>query len=172
MSISNRHSWFFGAILVGGAVLAKPTVARASPLTRGRYLVHIMDCTGCHTPGSLAGHPQMGRFLAGSSIGFRLPEGIFFPPNLTPDRATGLGNWSRAQIARAIRTGIIPGGRRLAPVMPWRSFSYLTSRDALAIAAYLKSLPPIRHAVPGPQPVSAAARFPAMTLVIPGGKKH
>ena len=172
MSKTKCNTWVFVAILAGGLALAGPAAAGSGLLARGGYLVHIMDCTGCHTPGSLAGHPKMGRFLAGSTIGFRLPEGIFFPANLTPDRATGLGSWSRAEIARAIRTGVTPGGRKLAPIMPWRSFSHLTPRDALAIATYLKSLPPIRHVVPRPQPVSAAARFPAMTLVIPAEKKH
>lgn len=159
-------AWIFTIM----AAFLSSASAAPSLRARGDYLVHIMDCTGCHTPGSLAGHPQMTRFLAGSRIGFRLPNGLFFPANLTPDRATGLGTWTRAEIARAIRTGVIPGGRKLAPIMPWRSFSRLTPRDALAIATYLKSLPAIRHRVPGPQPLAAAARYPTMTLVRPGAK--
>ena len=66
-------------------------------LARGDYLVHIMDCSGCHTYGALAGPPDMTRFLGGSDTGFEIPGlGVFYPPNLTPDPATGLGRWRRA----------------------------------------------------------------------------
>ncbi len=174
MSKANWIDWLSTGVLGGAAAIAMLLgfgtggAAGASLRARGDYLVHIMDCTGCHTPGTLSGKPDLAAFLSGSDIGFRLPGGIFFPSNLTPDPRTGIGGWSRAEIARALRTGRIPGGRELAPIMPWRSFAHLTPRDALAIATYLKSLPPIRHAVPGPQPPSAAARLPAMTLVLPG----
>jgi hypothetical protein len=67
--------------------------ARAeSPVEHGKYLVGIMDCTGCHTTGALAGQPDPTHFLAGSDIGFEIPGlGIFYPPNLTSDGKTGLG---------------------------------------------------------------------------------
>jgi len=74
----------------------------------------------------------------------------FVGRNLTSDKETGLGSWTREQIATAITTGKRPDGRVLAPVMPWRAYAQLTRMDALAIAAYLQSLPPVRHDVPGP----------------------
>src|SRR5215207_8678653 len=102
----------------------------------------IMDCTGCHTPGTFLGKPDMQRPLAGSEVGFGTPGlGIFYPPNLTPDPETGLGQWTEADIVKAVRTGERPDGRELAPMMPWRSYAALTDDDALALAAYLKSLP-------------------------------
>jgi mono/diheme cytochrome c family protein len=118
---------------------------------RGRYLVTVISCSDCHTPGGLLGKPDMKRFLGGSEVGFALPDlGVFYGSNLTPDRATGLGNWTVEEIATAIRTGIRPDGRKLAPVMPVAAFSHLTSADALAMAAYLKTLPPVRNKVAGP----------------------
>src|SRR5215471_8918932 len=61
------------------------------PVKRGEYLVHVISCGDCHTPGSLAGKPDMARYLGGSSIGFQIPGlGIFYAPNLTPDTETGL----------------------------------------------------------------------------------
>jgi mono/diheme cytochrome c family protein len=118
---------------------------------RGKYLVAVGNCTDCHTPGHLIGKPDLARFLAGSDVGFGIPGlGVFVGPNLTPDRETGLGTWTPKQIATAIKTGQRPDGRILAPAMPWRGFGVLTEQDALAIAAYLKSLPPVRSKVPGP----------------------
>ncbi|MGH6831236.1 MAG: c-type cytochrome, partial [Methylocella sp.] len=98
--------------------------ARAEDLVkRGEYLVRVMDCTGCHTPGALTGKPDMARYLAGESIGFEIPSlGIFYPRNLTPDMETGIGAWSEADIIQAVRTGERPDGRVLAPIMPWVSY--------------------------------------------------
>jgi hypothetical protein len=58
------------------------------------------------TPGSFQGQPDMGKFLAGGSVGFEIPGvGTYFPPNLTPDAATGLGDWSEDEIVQALRAG-------------------------------------------------------------------
>jgi mono/diheme cytochrome c family protein len=124
----------------------------ASPqVERGKYLVSIIPCTDCHTPGTFLGHPDMSRSLGGSDVGFEVPGlGVFYGPNLTPDNDTGLGKWTLEQIATAITTGKRPDGRVLAPPMPVESFKHLTKADALAIAAYLKTLPPIKNKVPGP----------------------
>jgi mono/diheme cytochrome c family protein len=125
--------------------------AEDAQLARGKYLVTLGSCTDCHTPGHLLGNPDMTRFLGGSDVGFAIPGlGTFVGRNLTPDKETGLGSWTREQIATAFTTGVRPDGRVLAPVMPWAAFSQLTKPDALAIAAYLQSLPPVRREVPGP----------------------
>jgi mono/diheme cytochrome c family protein len=118
---------------------------------RGKYLVHIGGCGDCHTPGNFLGHPDMTRYLGGSDVGFGIPGmGVFVGPNLTPDKETGLGQWTAQQIVTAITTGKRPDGRILAPPMPWRDLAVLSQPDALAIAAFLKSLPPVSNKVPGP----------------------
>jgi mono/diheme cytochrome c family protein len=118
---------------------------------RGKYLLSIIPCTDCHTPGTFLGKPDMSRYLGGSEVGFEVPGlGVFYGSNLTPDKDTGLGNWTKEQIAASIRTGKRPDGRMLAPPMPVATFKNLTQADAMAIAAYLKSLPPIKNKVPGP----------------------
>ena len=118
---------------------------------RGKYLVTLGLCNDCHTPGYFFGKPDTTRRLGGSEVGFQVPGlGTFYGPNLTPDEATGLGRWSEADIVTAIRTGMRPDGRELAPIMPWQAFANLTAADAQAIAAYLKSLPPVKNKVPGP----------------------
>ncbi len=118
----------------------------AAKVERGKYLVTIMACSDCHTPGVFLGKPDFSRTLGGSDVGFAIPGlGYFWGPNLTPDDETGLGKWSEADIVNTLRTGTRPDGRMLAPSMPWMSYGVLTDEDAYAIAAYLKSLPPQRN---------------------------
>jgi mono/diheme cytochrome c family protein len=128
-----------------------PGHAGQTQVERGKYLTSIIPCTDCHTPGTFLGHPDMKRYLGGSDVGFEIPGlGVFYGSNITPDKETGIGKWTKEQIATAITSGKTPDGRILAPPMPVESFKHLTHRDALAIAAYLKTLPPIKNKVPGP----------------------
>jgi mono/diheme cytochrome c family protein len=159
------------ALFLAAASLAMPVRAYAADsheIARGKYLVTVGSCTDCHTPGSFFGKPDMSKYLGGSDVGFAIPHlGVFVGPNLTPDKATGLGNWTATQIIDAITKGQTPQGRMLAPVMPWHGYAALTKSDALAIAAYLKSLPPVSHQVPGPfGPNETPTSF--VMAVIPG----
>ena len=141
-------------LLVAGAALGislGSAHAASRQVARGKYLVSVISCTDCHTPGTFLGHPDMTRFLGGSDVGFAVPGlGVFYGSNLTPDNDTGLGKWTAEQIATAITTGKTPDGRTLGPPMPVASFKNLTKSDALSIAAYLKTLKPVKNKVPGP----------------------
>jgi mono/diheme cytochrome c family protein len=150
-----RSGIVLAAIMVATAAAAytvsKGLGAESPQIARGKYLVQLAGCTDCHTPGHLLGKPDMSRFLGGSDVGFEVPDlGVFVGPNLTPDARTGLGSWTRDQIATAILTGVRPDGRILAPIMPWRSYAGLTKSDAQAIVEYVRSLPPVTNKVPGP----------------------
>ena len=123
-------------------------MTEAQKVERGLYLTTIQGCNDCHTPGTLYGAPDFGRKLSGSELGWVGPWGTSYARNLTPDMETGLGKWSADDIVKAIRTGQRPDGTVLMPPMPWQMFSNLTDEDAYAIAAYLKSLPPVSHKVP------------------------
>ena len=154
-----------GAVLA--AVLAGPAIAE-DRMERGKYLAAIMDCAGCHTPGVFLGKPDFSRMLGGSEVGFQIPGlGIFYPPNLTPDTETGLGNWSEDDIIAAVRTGARPDGRVLAPVMPWRSYAALSDSDAKALAAYLKGLPAVKNKVPAMTGASEKAPAPYLAVTMP-----
>ena len=122
---------------------------------QGRYLVGLLGCGTCHSNGALIGQTNRNQLLSGSSIGIAYSNpwlesrpGIVFPSNLTPDRETGIGNWTPQQIVTMLRSGIDNHGSQALPVMPWPGFAQLTEDDALAIAVYLLSLPPVRHQVP------------------------
>lgn len=154
---------------LAAAFAAAATLAQAdqAELQRGAYLASIMDCGGCHTPRGADGLPEPGAELAGGAVGFDLPGlGVFWPPNLTPD-PTGLGAWTEAEIADAIRHGLRPDGRALAPVMPWPSYAALTDADVAALVAYLRALPPIARRAPAPVADRAAARAPFFTVATP-----
>jgi mono/diheme cytochrome c family protein len=156
-----------------------PLAARAeTPVERGQYLVTITGCGDCHTPGALFGKPDMAKNLAGSDVGFGGPGfGVWVGQNLTPDKETGLGGWTGEQIIAAIRNGKTPLGKDLSPVMPFAAFSHLTDTDAEAIAAFLKSLPPVSNKVRnfGPkEPVTinvSAVLPPAVFNALPASQK-
>jgi mono/diheme cytochrome c family protein len=136
--------------IAGGCAVSRAVKAESPQAAHGKYLV-LAGCTDCHTPGHLLGKPDMSRFLGGSDVGLEVPGlGVFVAPNLTPDKDTGLGNWTKDQIATAIQTGVRPDGRVLAPMMPWRAYGGLTKSDVGDIVEYLSSLPAISHKVPGP----------------------
>lgn len=152
-SLSNARRQALAALMavMGLAASAGPLAAQEGQLARGKYLVGLGGCNDCHTPGYFFGKPDSARFLGGSEVGFEVPGlGVFYGPNLTPDPATGLGSWSVDEIASAVTTGRRPDGRILAPVMPWHAFASLTKDDVQAVAAFLKSLPPVSNQVPGP----------------------
>jgi len=167
-----RHAPALLALALGLAACSQGggNQAQGDAAARGKYLVAIIGCNDCHTPGGLTPKPDMARFLGGSDISFSVPGlGDFTPPNLTPDK-TGLADWTPDQIATAITTGKRPDGRMLAPTMPWNDFAALSHDDALAIAAYLKSLPPVVHKVPGPGPAKACGAGEAECIIPnPGG---
>jgi mono/diheme cytochrome c family protein len=142
---------FAAAMFAASALALAQAHAADKQVERGKYLVNLAACTDCHTPGSFLGKPDMTQFLGGSDVGFAIPNlGVFVGRNLTPDKETGLGAWKREQIITALTTGKRPDGRELAPIMPWRAYSKLTPSDASAIAAYLQSLPAVKHTVAGP----------------------
>lgn len=155
-------------VLAGPLVSATFKAAADEKVKRGAYLAAIMACTDCHTPGHFLGKADKTRFLAGGDVGFFIPDlGYFYPPNLTPDKETGLGKWSEADIVKAVRTGERPDGRMIVPSMPWITYATLTDDDARALAAYLKSLKPIRNQVPAIKGAAEKPTAPYLKVVIP-----
>lgn len=161
--------WISKAGLAISFLLAgMPSVAAQDTAGRGAYLAAIMDCGGCHTPGAFFGKPDSARPLGGSEVGFEIPGlGIFNPPNLSPHPETGLGKWSETDIIKAVRTGVRPDGRQLAPAMPWQSYAKLTDADAKALVTYLKSLKPVDNRVPAPTGPTEKPKVPRLTVVMP-----
>jgi mono/diheme cytochrome c family protein len=123
---------------------------------RGEYIVRsVAVCGHCHAADPRDPDGPVSGGMAFSN--WRL--GTIRASNLTPDAETGLGAWSEAEIVRALRSGEDRDGHVLAPVMPYAWFRGMSDRDALAVARYLKGLPPVRNPVRSrPSLVYRAAR--------------
>ena len=162
----NMH---IGAVAGLAALIGFASAAAAeTQVERGQYLAHIMDCGGCHNIGAMTPSPNFETPLAGGTIGFEIPGmGTFYPPNLTPDEATGLGTWSDDEIIAAFTTGLRPDGRQLSPAMPWMSYAHINSDDATALVAYMRSLKPVSNKVPGPFGPEDKPTGPFLKVVMP-----
>jgi mono/diheme cytochrome c family protein len=118
-----------------------PELKAAGLIERGEYLARAADCAACHT--AEGGTPYAG------GRAFVLPFGTLYSTNITPDKETGIGNYTDANFLDAVHKGIGPNNTKLYPAMPFASYTYMTDADAVAIKAYLFSLVPV-HA-PAPQ---------------------
>jgi len=123
-------------------------VAAETPVECGRYLVTTIGaCGNCDSPRDAAGKPIAGRDLSG---GFQFDDpylGHIVGTNITPDAETGIGKWSEAEIVIALRDGKRPDGTLIRPPMPIPAYRQLSDGDAATIAAYLKTLKPVRNKV-------------------------
>jgi mono/diheme cytochrome c family protein len=107
----------------------------ADVVRRGEYLARAADCMVCHTT-------QDGAKYAGG-LAFPMPFGTLYSTNITPDKETGIGNYTDQDFLNAVQRGVRPDGAHLYPAMPVTSYTYMTDADALAIKAYLFSLPAV-----------------------------
>ena len=156
-----------------------------SSVERGKYLVALGGCNDCHTPkvpgpgGApepdakrlLSGHPENAphpvwtpedskrNVLVTTNemlTAWAGPWGVSFASNLTPDKETGIEEWSEATFIQVVRSGKHqgqPNGRDILPPMPWFNMKDLSE----AIWAYLRSIPPVENQVPFPIPPAASA---------------
>jgi mono/diheme cytochrome c family protein len=146
---------------------------------RGMYLVNAVGCGDCHTPmkmGAQGPEPDMTHMLSGHPQNMPLPPapnlqmpwmasvtatmtawsgpwGVSFTRNLTPDKETGLGDWTEDNFVATIRTGKRMGkGRLILPPMPIPAFKNMTDEDLKSIFAYLQTIPVVKNKVPEPIP--------------------
>ncbi|MET0709540.1 MAG: cytochrome c [Tardiphaga sp.] len=119
---------------------APASMAQASLVERGEYLARAADCMVCHTA------PGAKEYTGG--FAFKLPFGTLYSTNITPDKETGIGNYTDQQFLDAVQRGKRHDGARLYPAMPYTSYTFMTDADTLAVKAYLFSLPPVRAPAP------------------------
>jgi mono/diheme cytochrome c family protein len=146
---------------------ATTTASAEDKLARGRRITYTSGCMDCHTPGTFYNAPDTTRLLSGSELGWTGPWGTTYPRNLTPDSTTGIGSWTEEQIVIAVREGRRPDGSPILPPMPWPVYSHMTDEDAYALAAYLKSIPPVVHQVPAVDKPGAKPSRPSFVLPAP-----
>lgn len=122
------------------AVTVKPG-QNAELIKRGQYLVTAGDCIACHT--NTAEKEKAKPFAGG--LAMPTPFGTIYAPNLTPDKETGIGNWSEEDFIKAMREGISPKGHYYYPAFPYLYFSKLSTDDLKAIKAYLDVIPAVHQ---------------------------
>lgn len=118
-------------------------------IERGQYLVDtVMTCHNCHTPRG----PNGLMFDKALSGGLRWDEPPFdvTASNITPDKDTGIGSWSDADLKKFMTTGVRPNGVSVAIVMPTAFYKVMTARDLDAVVAYVRSIPAVKNQVPAP----------------------
>src|SRR5918995_781385 len=166
----------------GDQLVTPPTPAGlTAQQARGKYLVDIMGCHDCHTPmkmgprgpewdldRALSGHPESMPMppapalpmpwmaaMGATMTAFSGPWGTSFTMNLTPDKETGLGDWTVEEFIATMQTGRERGkGRPVLPPMPVQNLKALSDSDIRALFAYLQSIPSIKNRTP--QPIEAA----------------
>jgi mono/diheme cytochrome c family protein len=143
---------------------AAPAFAQ-TPVERGDYLVNaVMGCDGCHTPRGPGGFDMSRRFSGGSQV-FNEPQFTVKGSNITPDRDTGIGRWSDADIKKMMTDGVRPNGVPVAQ-MPYPFYKIMTPGDLDAVVAYIKTVASVRNEV---QPPNYKAALPHD--LIPGAEK-
>jgi len=135
-----KNAVLFSSLILATLFLVSPEPVKAQSanhIERGRYLFDAAGCLGCHTDKKNKGAP-----LAGGRE-LKTPFGVYYSPNITPDKETGIGKWSDADFLRAMRYGENPDGDHYFPVFPYPSYSKMSDGDILDLKAYIFSLPAV-----------------------------
>ena len=119
-----------------------------TPLERGKYLMEsIVACGNCHLARGDKGQPLPDKGLSGGML-FDEPPFRAYAANITPDPDTGIGKWTDAQLARAIRDGVRPDKSVIGPPMPIAFYQHLSDADLAAIITYMRAQPAVKNEVP------------------------
>ena len=142
MGVLARSAWR-PALLLLIALASLPALVfaqapSAAELARGKYVFGATGGCGCHTVPKQAANTG-GRRYDG-------PFGTVYSSNITPDKETGIGNWTDEQIITATRLGRRPNGERLIPMHPFTVFNGMAADDLKALVAFLRSVPPVKRA--------------------------
>lgn len=158
-----------GSLCIAALLVAATNVHAQTPLERGKYLVEgILTCGNCHTPRGPGGVLDTAKRHAGSPAPqIDTPEWSAHPTNMTPDKETGIGSWTREQLKVALREGKRPNGQQLAPLMPYAFYRIFTPADLDAVVTYVLAQPPVSNKVP-----PNVYKVKTMTFdVLPGAEK-
>lgn len=154
--------WRVGIVFLG---LAAGMAWAQTPIERGKYLVEgILTCGNCHSPRGPGGVIDTEQLYAGGPQTWDTHAYTVKGTNITPDRKTGIGDWSAEDIRRAIVDGRRPHGQQLSPQMPYAFYKIFTRADLDAVVAYLRSVPAVSRKVPAP-----VYKGPSMHVDIPPG---
>lgn len=126
-----------------------PAPSPENKVAYGEYLVTaVAHCFECHTTPDDHGVPDFAHHLGAGGFKITLAPGMeVMTPNITSDKATGIGSWTAADIKKALTEGLTPTGQHLSPPMPFPWFKNMTDQDLDAVVAYIQTLPPVANKV-------------------------
>src|SRR5205085_7548612 len=151
IAITRGGFMHFARLCVAALAFAAAKGWAEAPLERGKYLVEgILTCGNCHTPRGPGGTLDTTKRHAGGPQVWDTAEYHVRPSNITPDKVTGIGKWTAAQVKAAIRDGKRPDGTQLSPQMPSAYYRIFTPADLDAVVAYTQSIPPVSRKVDPP----------------------
>jgi mono/diheme cytochrome c family protein len=104
----------------------------------GEVIFNAGGCASCHAVPN-----QPDRLKLGGGLAIPSPFGTFYAPNISPDRADGIGGWSENDFVNAVKRGISPEGTHYFPAFPYTSYAHATVQDVRDLFAYLKTLAPV-----------------------------
>ncbi len=133
--------WF---LTIPATVPASALLAHTPDLANGKILLNIGGCTSCH---NVPGEKNKEIVRLGGGLGLKSPFGTFYVPNISSDRADGIGGWTEAQFVTAMTKGTSPGGSHLYPAFPYVSYQRMSYDDVRDLFAYLKTLPAVQGKV-------------------------
>ena len=134
--------WLTTPVAVMPAVLPNHT----ADLANGKLLFNAGGCISCHAPGPDLKDVALDVPAGGKPL--KTPIGTLYPPNLTPDPDTGIGNWKLHEFLAAMQQGLHPDGSNLIPAFPYGSYRNMKFEDVADLFAYLRSLPAVKNQVP------------------------
>ena len=129
----------FWVLTIPARVDASELAPHRPDLENGRTMFLAGGCASCHAP------DQEERTRLAGGVALKSPFGTFYSPNISPDSANGIGNWTEAEFVTAMSKGTSPEGRHYYPAFPYTSYQRMQEADVRDLFAYLKTLP----AVPG-----------------------
>jgi mono/diheme cytochrome c family protein len=140
----------FYLLTIPATVPASALPAHTPDLANGKYVFTAAGCAECHAA-PVKGCDDLKTkekdVLAGGRC-LKTPFGIFHVPNISPDKETGIGNWTTVDFVNAMKRGVAPDGSYLYPAFPYASYQRMSYEDLIDLKAYLDSLPAVKSEVP------------------------
>lgn len=132
--------------VAGYILLTMPRLTPVAPLegltgdpAHGQLVFTAAGCASCHMADGATGEAEL--VLSGGQA-FPSAFGTFLAPNISPDPQQGIGGWTLAQFAAAVRDGVGPEGQHLFPALPYAAYRHMAPQDLVDLWAYIRTLPP------------------------------
>jgi mono/diheme cytochrome c family protein len=172
-SLGRQPTWKMNADQLKAQYERERKEVAANPARRGQYLAATLGCADCHSPVDAEGRKLPGLMFAGGQKLRLQVWGDVVTTNLTSDNETGIGRYSDDDLKRAITRGIKRDETRMLPFpMGWPAYASLSGSDLSALVAYLRTIPPVRNAIPAPRRLNIAAYLAAKFQMLIIGRDY